>query len=55
VNSDLVRQDMELADHLLHTLGDFNQLEGASRFSAGIAGLYDDYNNAALCNKSRKY
>ncbi len=55
MNFDLVRQDMDIADHLLQTLGDFHQREGADRFSAGIAGLYDDYNNAALCNKSRKY
>jgi len=46
---------MELADHLFQTIVNFNQLQGAIGFSAGIAGLYDDYNNAALCNKSCKY
>jgi hypothetical protein len=55
VNSNLVLQDMEIADTLFHIVKDFNEREGADRFSAGILGLYDDYNNATLLNKSRKY
>jgi hypothetical protein len=52
VNFDLVRQDMEIAEHLHQTLGDFNQRKGADRFNAGIVGLYEDYTDAAVCNKS---
>jgi hypothetical protein len=55
VNFDLVCQDMEIAEHLHQTLGDFNQRKGADRFNAGIVGLYEDYTDAAVCNKSPKY
>jgi hypothetical protein len=50
-----VREELQLSNDLLDTIDYFHKFPGFERFSAGVAGLWDDYNNAQLTTKSRKF
>jgi hypothetical protein len=53
-SSQLVNKEFLLGNHLNQTLADFEKFPEYERFFGGIAGLLDDFKNAAFANKSRK-
>ena len=54
IDSHLVNKEFLLGNHLNQTLSDFEKFPEYERFLGGIAGLLDDFKNAAFVNKSRK-